>query len=122
VGDALQIVVDNDGERIREQTVGAPHDKIADVAPEVLRLRPLQTIAPIDSHLPDTKTPRAGGALHPIGGNAFAAGARVDVLATRARRCRILLAPRARARLDVVMRAQFIECRGVEGAALRLTP
>ena len=66
VGNALQIVVDDDGELIREQTVGAPHDKIADVTPEVLRLRPLQTIAPVDSHLPDTKTPRAGSALHPI--------------------------------------------------------
>ena len=84
-------------------------------------MRSLQTIAPVDSHLPDTKTPRAGGALHPIGGDAVAARAGVDVLAARARRCRVLLAPRARARIDVVMRAQFVECRGVEGAALRLT-
>src|SRR5205814_10619852 len=73
VGHALQIVVDDDGELIREQPVGAPHDKIADLTPEVLRLRPLLTIAPFDSHLPDTKSPRAGGKFSPLVGVADAA-------------------------------------------------
>ena len=39
-GDPLRGIVDDDRELIREPAVGAPHDEIADLVAQVLRLRP----------------------------------------------------------------------------------
>ena len=57
--DALQRVVDDDGELIGEEAVGAPDDEIADVAREVLRLRALQAIAELDARVADAHAPGA---------------------------------------------------------------
>jgi hypothetical protein len=68
VGDPLRVVVDDHRELVGEQAIGASHDKVADVALEVLRLRALQAIAPIDARLAHTKTPRLRGPRRAIRG------------------------------------------------------
>src|SRR5205814_3342425 len=45
VRDLLRCVVDNDGELIGVEAVGAPDDEIADIAREILRYRSLQAVA-----------------------------------------------------------------------------
>ena len=48
IGDPLQRVVDDDGELIGVKPVGALDDEVADLAGQILRLRPLQPVAPVD--------------------------------------------------------------------------
>ncbi len=121
VGDALQGVVDDDRELVREKPVGALDDEVADLAREILRLRTLEPVAPLDARGAHAKAPRARRARRAIRRNAVAAGAGVDVLSACADRCARELAPRARALVDVAMRAQSIERCRVRVAALGLS-
>jgi len=99
VGDLLRGVVDDDGELVGGQPVGSPHDEVADLAREVLPLRSLQPVDERDDGVADAHADRALRARGAVGGNAVAAGARIDALTGGRDRRGLELPPRARARV-----------------------
>ena len=113
-------VIDDDRELVRVQAVRAPHDEVADVATEVLRLRALQAIAVFDARFARrgraTRAARAGA----IRRDAVAAGPGIDALAAGSLRRALQLTSRACALVHVAGCAQPGEGSLVELGALGL--
>src|SRR6185369_16692780 len=59
IGDSLKCIIDDDGELVGEQAVGALDDEIADIAIETLLLSALEAIGERDRRGVDRDPPRA---------------------------------------------------------------
>src|SRR2546421_23206 len=81
VGNALRCVVHDDCELIREQTIGAPDDEIADLPLEPLLVPSLEPIAEGNRFVGDAQSPGSGLALRR---DAVATRSRIDALAAGA--------------------------------------
>jgi hypothetical protein len=117
IGAALQRIVDDDGELVSEQAVGALDDEIADIAIETLLLSALEAIGECNRRIVDRDPPRASFSAC---GAAMPARARIDALAARSGWRRFKLAPRADAGKQQASLAQTVERLLVDLATLAL--
>jgi len=116
----LRRVVDDDGELVREEAIRAPHDEVADVAREVLRLRSLQPVDEFDARRAGTHAPRALPAARRGRRDPGAARAGIHALAAGSDRRGLEVAARARARVREVRGDERVEGGGIERSAHRL--
>ena len=116
--DALSGVIDHHRELVREQSIGALHDEVADFALEPLFNLPLEAIPKADGLVSHEKTPRARLAPRQ---RATAADPRVHALATGAGRADLEFFARAAAGVGLAAGDEPRERCFIKGGTLALS-